>query len=99
MKEVNIPVTVQLGHEGATDAIVVELREQVKRRKVVKAKHLRTTETGASEKEFWQALAARANVRLLDVRGHTAVFCDLRYQTERDKKGARVRNAAAPRRS
>lgn len=85
MKESTVPTTLQIGQHGATEAIVEELRAQVRSKRVVKAKRLRTAEV-ADEKTFWRELADRAGVRLLEVRGHTAVFADPKYKTEREQK-------------
>ena len=95
MKESNLPVTLQIGQEGLTDAIVKELRAQIDKRKVVKAKRLRASFDERSEKDFWNGLAESAGVRLLEVRGHTAVFADPRYSTDRERqKRDRARSSA-----
>ena len=99
MKEGLLPATLQIGHAGATDAIVAELREQVRRRKVVKVKRLRSTDVEGPEKTFWAMLAERARVRLLEVRGHTAVFADATYKTERDVERQKARRPDRPPRS
>jgi RNA-binding protein YhbY len=85
MKESTTKATLQIGQHGVTDTIVEELRVQVMKKKVVKAKRLRSAEV-EDEKKFWADLAARAGVRLLEVRGHTAVFADPRYRTEREQR-------------
>ncbi|MBI2077924.1 MAG: YhbY family RNA-binding protein [Euryarchaeota archaeon] len=97
MKESLLPPTLQIGHAGATDAVVAELKEQVRRNKVVKVKRLRTTDVEGGEKAFWTALAERARVRLLEVRGHSAVFADASYRTERDIKRERANRPRPPR--
>lgn len=94
MKESLLRATLQVGHGGATDAIVAELREQVKRRKVVKAKRLRSADVAGAEKEFWSALAQKAGVRLLEVRGRTAVLADPAYRTLEERRRGRKRPAA-----
>jgi RNA-binding protein YhbY len=85
VKESLTKATLQIGQSGATESIVAELRAQVKKRQVVKAKRLRSAEV-EDEKAFWSELAERAGVRLLEVRGHTAVFADPHYKTERDRR-------------
>ena len=92
MKESTTPASLQIGHNGLTPSVVKEIQEQVRTKKVVKAKRLRSTPTEGTEKEFWQAAADRAGVRLLEVRGHSAVFCDPGYRTERE----RTRNRGPP---
>ncbi|HLE47570.1 MAG TPA: YhbY family RNA-binding protein [Candidatus Thermoplasmatota archaeon] len=84
-------MTLQIGQHGATDAIVAELQEQVRRKKVVKAKRLKTTVVAGSEKDFWSEIAERARVRLLEVRGHAAVFADPAFRTDREQKRERTR--------
>jgi RNA-binding protein YhbY len=93
MNESNLPVTLQLGQEGATEAIVNEIQAQVAKKKIIKAKRLRTTAVDGTEKEFWQGLANRAGVRLVEVRGHTAILADPRYLTERERAKRERRRA------
>lgn len=86
MKESSIEATLRIGQRGATDTVVAEVREQIRRKKIIKVKRLKTTAIEGSEKEFWQDLAKRAGVRLLEVRGHTAVLADPRYRTEKEER-------------
>jgi RNA-binding protein len=85
MKESMTKSTLQVGQQGITSSIVEELRAQVRKRKVVKAKRLRSADT-QEEKAFWQGLADQAGVRLLEVRGHTAIFADPAYRTDRERR-------------
>lgn len=86
MNESNLPVTLQIGQDGITESIVKELQTQVDKKKVIKAKRLRSSIDERSEKEFWTELAQQAGVRLVEVRGHTAVLSDLRYITDRERE-------------
>lgn len=89
MKESKVEATMRIGQQGITDAVVAELRAQLKRRKVVKVKRLRATSVEGKEKDFWQELARRAGVRLLEVRGHTGLLAVPGYVTEREAKKGR----------
>jgi RNA-binding protein len=86
MKESELPVTLQIGQDGLSESIVKELRAQVGKKKVIKAKRLRSSIDERSEKQFWTELAQQAGVRLVEVRGHTAVLSELGYMTDRERE-------------
>jgi RNA-binding protein len=70
-----LEVTLQVGKNGVTPSTVEELSGQLKRRKLVKVRLLKTaTEGGAQDEAQAQQLAAATNSTLIEVRGHTAVF-------------------------
>lgn len=94
MKESNLPVTLVVGQEGLSDAIVGELRAQIQKRKVIKAKRLRSSLDERPEKEFWAELAEKAGAKLMEVRGHTAILADPRYETEREREKRQRRREA-----
>lgn len=90
MKESKIEASLRIGQQGLTESVVIEIRSQLKRKKVIKVKRLRTTSLDGTEKEFWQEVARQAGARLLEVRGHTAVLGALSYVTAREaSKGRR----------
>ncbi len=74
MKPSQIGATLQLGKSGVTPKWLEELRDQVKKRKLVKVRLLRSSKTAAGPKEVAGQIAAQAGVRVLDVRGSVAVF-------------------------
>jgi RNA-binding protein len=63
-----LKATVWIGKQGCTDAIVEEIRIQLKTRPRVKIKWLRNCEIDPDE------IALRAGARLLQVRGRTMVL-------------------------
>lgn len=70
-----IDVSLQVGKNGVTPATVEELSAQLKKRKLVKVRLLKTaTEGGAQDNDQAKVLAEGTNSTLIEVRGHTAVF-------------------------
>lgn len=70
-----IDVTMQVGKGGVTDATFAELDAQLKKRKLVKVRLLKTaTEGGAQDDAQAHRLAEGTRSTLIEVRGHTAVF-------------------------
>ena len=69
---VNLDATIRMGKSGVTQALIDEIKGQIKRKDAVKIKLLGTkreeTKTIASE------LAERCNADLIDVRGNTVVL-------------------------
>ncbi|HEX9815909.1 MAG TPA: YhbY family RNA-binding protein [Candidatus Thermoplasmatota archaeon] len=86
MNESNLPITVQIGQEGLKESIVKEIQAQIDKKKVIRAKRVRSSLDERTEKEFWTELARQAGVRLVEVRGHTAVLADPRYVTDRERE-------------
>lgn len=67
--------TVHVGKNGVADAAIAELTRHLKQDKLVKVRLLPSaTDGGAGDKDQAQALAAATKSRLIEVRGHTAVF-------------------------
>lgn len=70
-----IDVTLQVGKNGVNDATVAELNAQLKKKKLVKVRLLKTaTEGGAEDDNQAARLAEATRSTLIEVRGHTAVF-------------------------
>jgi RNA-binding protein len=72
------PVTevmvVQLGKAGITDSFIEEVRDQVKKKKTVKVKILRSAKGEKDREEIAAEVAKRCNAVLADVRGNTFVL-------------------------
>ena len=72
------PVTevmvVQLGKAGITDSFIEEVRDQVKKKKIVKVKILRSAKGEKDRQEIAAEVAKRCNAVLADVRGNTFVL-------------------------
>lgn len=70
-----IDVTLQVGKGGITEATLAELNAQLKKKKLVKVRLLKTaTEGGAQDDTQAQKLAEGTRSNLIEVRGHTAVY-------------------------
>ena len=70
-----IDVSLQVGKNGVTPATIEELANQLKKRKLVKVRLLKTaTEGGTHDDDQAKALAEATHSTLIEVRGHTAVF-------------------------
>ncbi len=70
-----LDVTLHVGKNGITPATIEELSGQLKKKKLVKVRLLKAaTEGGAQDDAQAKALAEATGSRLLEVRGHTAVY-------------------------
>ncbi|MEK6976733.1 MAG: YhbY family RNA-binding protein [Candidatus Thermoplasmatota archaeon] len=70
-----IDVTLHVGKGGINDATVAELDAQLKKKKLVKVRLLKSaTEGGAQDDSQATILAQSTRSTLIEVRGHTAVF-------------------------
>ncbi len=73
-KATKVDTTIKVGKSGITDTVVEELRNQVKRRGLVKVGLLKSATYEAGKDEIATELATRAGVELVEVRGNTAVY-------------------------
>lgn len=81
----DISPTVHVGKEGLSESISIELKNQIKRAKVVKVKVLSTS--ASDVQEVADSLAASTETVLVDVRGSIALFCDRKeYRNLTQKK-------------
>ncbi len=71
---VGLGVTLQVGKSGI-EKVVEELKSQLKIRKIVKIKLLKTAFVEGDKKELAEKLAKLTDSELIEVRGNTAVFC------------------------
>ena len=67
-------MVVQLGKAGITDSFIEEVRDQVKKKKTVKVKILRSAKGEKDREEIAAEVAKRCNAVLADVRGNTFVL-------------------------
>jgi RNA-binding protein len=67
-------MVVQLGKAGITDSFIEEVRDQVKKKKTVKVKILRSAKGVKDRKEIASEVAKRCNAILADIRGNTFVL-------------------------
>lgn len=66
--------TLWIGKYGANDAIALELQRQLKLRKMVKVKILKTALFESSRDEIAHELEHASGARLVDLKGATAVY-------------------------
>lgn len=86
MNESQLPVTLHVGKEGITSAVVLELKTQVRKRRIVKVRLLPSTPGFDSTRLLSEELARQSGTRLLEVRGHTALFGDARQKRDSTRK-------------
>lgn len=71
----SLDVTLQVGKNGVNEQTVAELLAQLKKKKLVKVRLLKTaTEGGAADTAQAERLATGTGSTLIEVRGHTAVY-------------------------
>ena len=69
---VNLDATIRMGKSGVTQALIEEIKDQIKRKDVDKVKLLGTKRE--ETKQIASDLAERCNAELIDVRGNTVVL-------------------------
>jgi len=67
----DIPVTLHVGKSGITEALIEELKEQIRVKRVVKVKMLRSS---GDRKVVAAELAEKTESELVEVRGFTVVL-------------------------
>lgn len=80
----DIKPTVHIGKDGLTEGIAAELKEQIKRSKIVKVRVL--DNSGGDVAETARSLAEASGSVLVDVRGSVAVFCARREYNNLSQK-------------
>ncbi|MFQ3344047.1 MAG: YhbY family RNA-binding protein [Candidatus Poseidoniales archaeon] len=74
-KNKDILISVRIGHEGLSDAIVMELSNQLNNRPLVKVKaNQGVAETSEKRKILFNSLASESKSILVFNRGNTAVY-------------------------
>jgi len=66
--------TVWIGKEGATPQIMNEIGRQLDKRKMVKAKILRTALQNEEARDIASRIASQTESSLIEVRGHTLIL-------------------------
>lgn len=69
-----IDPTVHVGKEGLTEGIVLEVKAQIKRNKLVKVRVLPAA--GHDKDEVAEELAQRAGAKCVETRGFTVLLCE-----------------------
>ena len=68
----DLDATIRMGKSGVTQALIDEIKDQIKRKDAVKVKLLGTKRE--ETKQIASELAERCNSELIDVRGNTVVL-------------------------
>ena len=68
----DLDATIRMGKSGVTQALIDEIKDQIKRKDAVKVKLLGTKRE--ETKQIAGELAERCNAELIDVRGNTVVL-------------------------
>lgn len=68
----DLDATIRMGKSGVTQALIDEIKAQIKRKDAVKVKLLGTKRE--ETKQIASELAERCNAELIDVRGNTVVL-------------------------
>ncbi len=69
-----LSVSLQVGKHGINDATIAELKGQLKAKRLVKVRLLKSATHDSSDKEQAEKLAEATGSILVEVRGHTAVY-------------------------
>ncbi|MEM3512560.1 MAG: YhbY family RNA-binding protein [Thermoplasmata archaeon] len=80
-----IEATVRVGKNGITESVLNEIRNQLKKRKVIKIKFLKSTKDLGTVKEFAEMLEKKTGARVLDVRGGTVILSVKGRENEKPK--------------
>jgi len=74
-KDKNTLISVRIGHDGLSESIVNELKDQLNRRRLIKVKaNQGVIETAEKRKVLFNLLATESNSILVFNRGNTAVY-------------------------
>lgn len=75
MQEIHkIDATVRVGKNGITENVINEIRNQLKKRKIVKIKFLKSTKVLGTVEEFAKILEEKTDAKVLEVRGGTVIL-------------------------
>ncbi len=68
-----LKVTVQIGKKGITDEIVNEIKDQLKKKKIIKIKFLKNADREDMRGKV-EGIAEKVNAELIEFRGFTAIL-------------------------
>ena len=67
-------VTARIGFNGITESLILEIKDQLRTRKIVKVKANKGVLDASSRKDFWKELAIKTESRVISQKGNVAVF-------------------------
>lgn len=69
-----LKAVIQIGKEGITSGVVEELKRQLKEKKLVKVKFLRSALIKTEREQLAKELQEKTGAILIEIRGNTAVY-------------------------
>lgn len=78
---------IRIGKRGITPALIEEIKKQVKRRKVIKVKMLKSAIEGIDRKQFAERIAKESGSELVGVIGGSAVLARHEEGKKKNIKG------------
>ena len=67
-------VTARVGYNGITESLILEIKDQLRNRKLVKVKANKGVLDASSRRSFWNELATKTESQLISQKGNVAVF-------------------------
>jgi len=69
-----VKVTIRVGNNGIKESLILEIKDQLKTRKLIKIKANKGVLDASSRKLFWGELATNADCKVVSQKGNVAVF-------------------------
>lgn len=73
-RDYRIEATVRVGKNGVTSSVINEIKNQLKKRKIIKIKFLKSTKDIGTIDEFVKVLEEKTGASVVDVRGGTVIL-------------------------
>ncbi len=70
VNNIELKPTVMVGKCGITESVITEIKNQLKNRKVIKVKILRSAKEEMNRKEIAESIVKLARVKLVELRGN-----------------------------
>ena len=67
-------VTVRVGYNGITESLILEIKDQLKNRRLVKVKANKGVLDASTRRSFWNELATNTESQVVSQKGNVAVF-------------------------
>ena len=67
-------VTARVGYNGITESLILEIKDQLRNRRLVKVKANKGVLDASTRKAFWNELATKTGSQLISQKGNVAVF-------------------------
>ena len=67
-------VTVRVGYNGITESLILENKDQLKNRRLIKVKANKGVLDASTRRSFWNELATKTGSQVVSQKGNVAVF-------------------------